>query len=87
MSLSACKDYFIYAISYMVGGVGSYPLLSQAQTHVEVELGCDKNNAGASLWRLPQSIICRSLSILEIVVNSTLLNLIANLQLLQVIFH
>ena len=23
------------------GGVGSYPLLSQAPTHVEVELGCD----------------------------------------------
>ena len=25
------------------GGVGSYPLLSQAPTPVEVELGCDKN--------------------------------------------
>ena len=24
-------------------GVASYPLLSQAPTHVEVELGCDKN--------------------------------------------
>ena len=24
------------------GGLGSYPLLSQAPTHVEVELGCDK---------------------------------------------
>jgi hypothetical protein len=24
-----------------VGGVGSYPLLSQAPTQVEVELGCD----------------------------------------------
>jgi hypothetical protein len=23
------------------GGMGSYPLLSQAPTHVEVELGCD----------------------------------------------
>jgi hypothetical protein len=23
--------------------VGSYPLLSHASTHVEVELGCDKN--------------------------------------------
>ena len=23
------------------GGVGSYPLSSQAPTHVEVELGCD----------------------------------------------
>ena len=26
------------------GGVGSYPLLSQAPTHVEVELGCDNIN-------------------------------------------
>jgi hypothetical protein len=25
----------------VVGGVGSYPLLSQAPTPVEVELGCD----------------------------------------------
>jgi hypothetical protein len=25
-----------------VSGVGSYPLLSQAPTPVEVELGCDK---------------------------------------------
>ena len=24
-----------------MGGVGSYPLLSQAQIHIEVELGCD----------------------------------------------
>jgi hypothetical protein len=28
-----------------VGWVASYPLLSQAPTHVEVELGCDN-----SLW-------------------------------------
>jgi hypothetical protein len=33
---------------WVVGGwVGSYPLLSQAPTHVEVELGCD--NDGLSI--------------------------------------
>jgi hypothetical protein len=33
------------------GGVGSYPLLSQAPTHVEVELGCDNKELLASkLW-------------------------------------
>ena len=29
------------ALKVPVGGVGSYPLLSQAPTPVEVELGCD----------------------------------------------
>ena len=28
--------------------MASYPLLSQAPTHVEVELGCDKNSLGTS---------------------------------------
>ena len=36
----------LFPISYMVG---SYPLLSQAPTHVEVELGCDN-------WKLQQDI-------------------------------
>jgi hypothetical protein len=32
------------------GGVASYPLLSQAPTHVEVELGCDKNKLKCSTY-------------------------------------
>jgi hypothetical protein len=35
-----------------VDGVGSYPLLSQAPTHVEVELGCDNLNSVSLLWLL-----------------------------------
>jgi hypothetical protein len=33
------------------GGVASYPLLSQAPTPVEVELGCDKNLGRQKLKR------------------------------------
>jgi hypothetical protein len=31
--------------------VGSYPLLSQAPSHVEVELGCDNYNFISSNWQ------------------------------------
>jgi hypothetical protein len=39
------KISFLVAWKYLksCAGVGSYPLLSQAPTPVEVELGCDKN--------------------------------------------
>ena len=33
------------------GGVGSYPLLSLAPTHVEVELGCDNRESGTQGWQ------------------------------------
>ena len=39
----------------LVGGVGSYPLLSLAPTHVEVELGCD-NYFSHLLWKIPHDV-------------------------------
>jgi hypothetical protein len=38
--------------------VASYPLLSQAPTHVEVELGCDKN---ASVNGEYNCVVCKSI--------------------------
>ena len=41
------------------GGVGSYPFLCQAPTPVEVELGCDKKDAIALLYKLHNYIVER----------------------------
>ena len=43
------------------GGVGSYPLSSQAPTPVEVELGCDKNSHWGK-WYWGGGIIYHSLN-------------------------
>ena len=41
----------------ILGGVDSYPLLSQAPTPVEVELGCDNKNITAKQALI--SVLCR----------------------------